>query len=140
MNRDRELMLRSLDTNLTAEESAELEARMAASRELRAELDRLTRVSRELSNMAPGGFEDGFADRVMRRVWEVREGARRDDGLYGSLRWVFVRVAPVCGVVALALGLYSGLIVDPGTSSSLVETILGLPAESFDTALLLESQ
>ena len=140
MNRDRELMLRSLDGNLTAEESAELGDRMAASPEFRAELERLTRVANQLSGVAAEGFSDGFADRVMREIWQAREEARAGEGLHGALRWMFVRVAPACGVVALALGLYSGLILDAGMSSSLLETILGLPAESFDMALLLESQ
>ena len=80
----------------------------------------------------------------MQRVWEVREASRDaadtvSGGLYESLRWMFVRVAPVCLVLAIGIGIYSGVIADGSLSSSLIESVLGLPAESLDTALFLAS-
>jgi hypothetical protein len=52
---------------------------------------------------------------------------------------MFVRVAPACLVLAIGIGIYSGVIADGSLSSSLVESILGLPEASLDTALFLAS-
>ena len=144
MNRDRELLLRSLDGDLSTEESSILESSLAQNGHLRDERDRLLQIRDMLSDTGASSFSEGFAIRVMQRVWEVREASRGaadsvSSGLYDSLRWMFVRVAPACLVLAIGIGIYSGVIADGSLSSSLVESILGLPEASLDTALFLAS-
>lgn len=144
MNRNRELLLRSLDGELSPAESEMLEASLSGSVELRAEQQRLMQLRKALGESGARSFSDGFSNRVMQRVWEAREASRGvtealPDGMYESIRWLFVRLAPACLIVAVGLGLYSSVIVEESLSSSIVEAVLGLPAETLDTALFLES-
>ncbi|MCL7973867.1 MAG: hypothetical protein M8835_04845 [marine benthic group bacterium] len=91
-------------------------------------------------------FKPGFSGRVMTRIRELEslEGvgapARLDgsasDLLYQHLRHAFPRLAAACVVGLLALGTLA-LVGDTGLAGSPVDALLGLPAETLETAFAL---
>jgi hypothetical protein len=91
-------------------------------------------------------FEPGFSDRVLARVRELESGADDPSGsqvshdspdpLYSHLRRVFPRLAAACVIGLLALGALA-LSGDTGLAGSPVDALLGLPAETLETAFAL---
>lgn len=120
----RQLLLRSLEESLSAEEQAELLAALAGSENLRREQQQLGKMRSLLANLQPPTAPD-FPDRLMIQLRERQQESR-------IITWV-TRVAAACLlIVALALlNLY-------WTEGSLdTDTILGLESLSPNDALTL---
>ena len=91
-------------------------------------------------------FKPGFSGRVMAQIEGLESvhevGARgRVNGnaselLYQQLRHAFPRLAAACLVSLLALGALA-LVGDAGLAGSPVDALLGLPAETLETAFAL---
>ena len=64
----RDLLVRSLDSNLSDRQSSELQIALESSAELRAEKEYLLQIRSDLKNKAGGTFKEGFTDRVMARI------------------------------------------------------------------------
>lgn len=131
---DRELLIRYRDGDLPDESIAEVEARLRSDPELRSRWESLQGIATLLEEGAARSFEPFFAARVV-------AGLRKSDslapveGLYEGLRWIFARVAVACLVVMLGIGTYSAL--DGGYGGSVVDSMLGLPEPTLETALTL---
>ena len=65
----RDLLVRSLDSNLSDRQSSELQIALESSAELRAEKEYLLQIRSDLKNKAGGTFKEGFTDRVMARIY-----------------------------------------------------------------------
>ena len=91
-------------------------------------------------------FEPGFSDRVLERIREVEASSAHDaatlatenasEQLYRHLRRAFPRLAAACLVGLLALGTLA-LVGDTGLAGSPVDALLGLPAQTLETAFAL---
>ena len=91
-------------------------------------------------------FESGFSDRVLARVRELESGeyepsgpqVSRDgpDPLHFHLRRAFPRLAAACVIGLLALGALA-LAGDTSLAGSPLDALLGLPAETLETAFAL---
>jgi len=131
---DRELLIRYRDGDLPAESIAEVAARLRSDPELRSRWESLQGIATLLEQGAARSFQPFFAARVV-------AGLRRSDSLaqveslYEGLRWIFARVAVASVVVMLGIGAYSAL--DGGYGGSVVDSMLGLPEPTLETALTL---
>ncbi len=91
-------------------------------------------------------FEPGFSDRVLERVRELEADAARDaaplatgdasEQMYLHLRRAFPRLAAACLVGLVALGTLA-LVGDTGLAGSPLDALLGLPAQTLETAFAL---
>lgn len=131
---DRELLIRYRDGDLPDESIAEVAVRLRSDPELRSRWESLQGIATLLEDGAARSFEPFFAARVV-------AGLRKSDslapveGLYEGLRWIFARVAVASVVVMLGIGVYSAL--DGGYGGSVVDSMLGLPEPTLETALTL---
>ena len=57
------------------------------------------------------------------------------EGLYEALRWMFARAVVACLVMVVAIGHYSA--IGGGYGGSMVDSLLGLPEATLETALTL---
>ena len=107
----------------------------------------MSRTERQIRSSASRmHFEPGFSDRVLERVRELEAGAAHDAApmptgnaselLYLHMRRAFPRLAAACVVGLLALGTLA-LVGDAGLAGSPVDALLGLPAETLETAFAL---
>ncbi len=64
----RDLLLKSLDSELSNEEYQQLESALERSSRLRAEKESLLKMRSSLKSAAANSFGDGFQDRVMARI------------------------------------------------------------------------
>ena len=94
--------------------------------------ERLDNLRTILDEGEPVAFEPFFVARVMRRV----AGAGGGEALHRSLRRAFVRVA-FAGVTVAALVAGYSLTAGPSLDlyDSTLESLLGLPAPTLETAL-----
>lgn len=67
-NDERDLLLKSLDTELSIEEYQQLESALENSSRLRAEKESLIQMRNSIKTAAATSFDDGFQDRVMARI------------------------------------------------------------------------
>ena len=111
---DRELLIRYRDGDLPAESMVGVEERLRSDPELRARWESLQGVATLLEQGAVRSFEPFFAARVVATL-------RESDSL-----------APV---VMLGIGTYSAL--GGGYGGSVVDSMLGLPEPTLETALIL---
>jgi hypothetical protein len=138
MKVDRELLLRWLEEDLTPAERVRVRLRLEAEPDMRAELERLRALQQAVSESGQPTFAPFFSDRVMRRLAAAEaEAEAASESLYESLRWAFARVAVACLVLAVALGTYSAAGRGSDLSTGFLDSVLGLPATTLDTALLL---
>ena len=132
-----DLLYRSFDSDLTAEEQSRLQEGLAGSAELRAEKKRLQSIRRAITDGAAESFRPFFAERVMQRL----EGELRPENgiheLFDSLAHAFRRIAVVgaaAAVILIALNLSSSddktLAAAFGVNESSVEYLVGSPLES----------
>jgi hypothetical protein len=132
-----ELLYRSYDDDLTAEEQRELRDALAASGALRLEKDRVEALRRMVSESGVVGFTPFFAERVMRRLAGLGEGR---NGMWTLQEWlsrVFRRVAIAGAVLAAGLLILNLVQADGvslaavfGISEVSIDEILDLPVES----------
>jgi anti-sigma factor RsiW len=137
MTHDREHLLRFLEGDLSDEETRALDERLAADSGLR---DRLASLRSMRDAMRAGraeSFSLGFAGRVIGRLEPAGIG---DDALYRALGWVFRRAA-IASLIAAALfgALNIAHYQDFEVSSSVIESIFGLPTVTLEDALAIES-
>lgn len=141
--RDEERLIRSLDGDLSESEAKVLRERLLSDPGLAVRREEWEAVREELG-AGKAEFEPGFRDRLMARVREIsaedrhiahvdRPGA---ETLYIHLQRAFPRLAAACLIGIVALSVYS-LVGDGGLASSAVETLLGLPGETLETAFAL---
>ena len=141
--RDEERLIRSLDGDLSESEAKVLREKLLSDHGLAVRREAWEAVREEIVAGQPE-FEPGFRDRVMARLREIpvedRHAAHVDrpgaDALYLHLQRAFPRLAAACLIGVIALSVYS-LVGDGGLASSAVETLLGLPGETLETAFAL---
>jgi anti-sigma factor RsiW len=131
---DRELLIRYRDGDLSDEELAGVEERLKSEPDLRSRRESLEEIATLLERGAASSFEPFFATRVVARLRQT-ESSAPVEGMYEALRWIFARVAVACLVVMLAIGAYSAL--EGGYGGSVVDSVMGLPEATLETALAL---
>lgn len=134
----RDLLYRSLDDALTAEEKQQLDTALASSSELREEHDQLVKMRQMVSAHAATSFEPWFARRVMR---QIESGDSASELFFESLFTMFRRVA-VAAAVAVAITISYNVM--QSDTISLFST-LGLEEEPtweemLDVSVALESE
>lgn len=132
-----DLLYRSYDGDLTAEEQSRLREGLASSPDLRAEKERLEQLRGAIKSGATESFEPFFAERVMQRLEVEPKSINGLTGLVDSLAQAFRRVAVVgaaAAVILIALNLSSSedksLAAAFGVEESSVEYLVGSPLES----------
>ncbi len=138
MNTDRERLLRFLEGALPEDQSNELETRLEFDDDLRNQLAVLRSMREHFASARPDSFAPYFSDRVMNRISPPVIAAADSpyDSLYDSLRWLFVRTAVACLLVAIVIGSYN-VITYQGleVAGSIVEALFGLPSDTLSDAL-----
>ncbi len=131
---DAEILLRELEGTLLPEHLRELEASLGARPEFALQRRRWRHIAEELTKAQAAPFRPMFADRVVARIGEARRLS--EDTIYMHLRWMFARVAVAGVALALVLGVYN-VTGGPELSDTVVETLLGLPAPSLESVVML---
>ena len=131
-----ELLYRSMDGELTQEETADLESALASSPELRREREELLALRGLVSTSAARSFGPFFPERVMKTIRSARETDAAGERFSESLRYAFRRVALVAAAVAVFLLIYNfnqggGMSVASifGTREASIEDVLTAPIE-----------
>lgn len=127
-----DLLLRSLDSTLSAEEQEKLQRALETSPELRAEQKRLAEMRRLIAGTADRQFKPFFSARVMRRL---REGEVEREAFVTSLAGAF-RIFATVGTVAIIV--FLGLSSKFGKDLSLT-SILNLPTLSIEDTWQLDN-
>ena len=132
-----EILYRSFDGELTADEQRELRDALAASEELRREKSQIEKMRQMVSASRQDAFRPFFTERVMRRVAGLREGSNGMWTLQDWLSRVFRRVAVAGAAVAVGLVVLNlvqaeqvSLTAAFGVSDAPIEEMLELPVES----------
>lgn len=132
-----EILYRSFDGELTADEQRELRDALAASEELRREKSQIEKMRQMGSASRQDAFRPFFTERVMRRVAGLREGSNGMWTLQDWLSRVFRRVAVAGAAVAVGLVVLNlvqaeqvSLTAAFGVSDAPIEEMLELPVES----------
>ena len=131
---DRELLIRYRDGDLSDEEMARVGDRLGDDEGLKSLLERMETLAGALEQGAADSFGPFFAVRVMAML-RRSDPAAPIEGMYEALRWMFARAAVACLVVVVGIGLYSA--IGGGYGGSMVDTMLGLPEATLETALTL---
>jgi anti-sigma factor RsiW len=133
-----ELLYRSLDGPLGETEQRQLEAALAASRELRAERERIIAMRDALSSSAPDSFGPFFTERVMRRILTSEDTESHEDLFFVSLYRLFrplVAVGAALVITLVTLNLWESdevsLAAALSASGDTVDVFLKTPLESF---------
>ena len=102
-----DLLIRSMDGQLTAEEERQLQQALKGSSELREEKIKLSKVGKLLSSRNHS-FSDGFHNRVMQAVSDEKKGKVMSIDFTRSFTSMFNRiaVAGVAVIVLLVISLY----------------------------------
>ena len=133
---DRERLLRYLEGDLSSDERAQIEARLADEPDLHRTLERL-RTLRSTVQDARGSFSSGFSGRVMAQIRDRRDQALAT--LYEPIRGLFLRLALTVLLLIGGLGTYNAVrYQDIGATTSTVEAALGLPDVTYQTAVASE--
>jgi anti-sigma factor RsiW len=132
-----ELLYRSFDGALADDEERELRDALAASEDLRREKSRIEAMRQMVAASGKDAFRPFFAERVMRRVTELREGSNGIWTLQDWLSRVFRRVAIAGAAVAVGLLVLNLVQADGvslaaafGISEAPIEEMLELSVES----------
>lgn len=133
---DRERLLRYLEGDLSTDERARIEARLADEPDLHRTLERL-RTLRTTVQDARGSFSSGFSGRVIARIRDRRADPLAT--LYEPIRGLFLRLALTVLLLIGGLGTYNAVrYQDVGATTSTVEAALGLPDVTYRTAIASE--
>jgi hypothetical protein len=132
-----ELLYRSFEENLTAQEDQELREALEESEALRDEKTWIEAMRKIVSSSGTDSFKPFFAQRVMARLTELRAGR---NGIWTLQEWlprVFRRVALVGAAVAVGIVVVNFVQADAislaaalGIGEVPIEEILELPVES----------
>ena len=125
-----DLLIRSMNEQLTAEEDKQLQQALKGSSELRDEKIKLNNVEKLLSSRSHS-FSDGFHNRVMQAVSDEKKGKVISMDFTRSFTSMFNRVA-VAGVAAIAL-LVISLYISHGSLN--INTITGVEPVSQDNLI-----
>jgi hypothetical protein len=131
---DHELLIRYRDGDLTDDGMSGVEQRLRGDPGLRSRWEKLNGIASLLEEGAASSFDPFFATRVVAKLRSA-DSAVPVEGMYEALRWIFARVAVACVVVMLGISAYSAL--DGGYGGSVVDSVLGLPEATLETALTL---
>ena len=122
-----DLLIRSMNDQLTAEEDKQIQQALKGSSELRDEKIKLSKVGKLLSSRNHS-FSDGFRNRVMQAVGYEKKGKVISIDFSRSFTSMFNRIA-VAGVVAILL-LVISLYISHGSLN--INTITGVEPVSQD--------
>jgi len=132
-----ELLYRSFDEDLAGDEQRELREALARSEALRREKGRIEAMRNMVSAGGVDTFKPFFAERVMRRLREMKAGRNGVWTLQDWLSRLFRRVALAGAAVAAGLVIFNLLQADGisvaaafGISEVPIEEILEIPVES----------
>jgi anti-sigma factor RsiW len=137
-NSDRELLMRALGNEGSAEERNRLAELLARKPELRPEWEQMQQVQRLLEDSRSASFRPFFASRVMRRI-EARSRATAADILADGLLWLFRPLVPLT-LVLTALVAWNNwnnrelLAADP----TALEVIFAVPPTTLETTYALD--
>jgi hypothetical protein len=135
----KEILYRSFDSELTAEEKRLLEEALAQSEELRQEKEMITSLRRDIKRSKSTSFNRHFVDRVMEKIHST-EKKDESEQLFDSLYVFFRPIAVAATVLIIAIAGYN--ISTTGNFS--LEGALGVPEVSvddvYDPALALVSE
>lgn len=145
---DLDLLYRSLDTTLTAEEQNRLDAALRRDSGLREERERLVRIRIQMEGQEPPSFRPGFTSRVMDRLDQESEVHSAPETAVGAaldfqdaLPMMFRRVAVAASIAAVLLLTYN---LTTSGSVSLTASF-GLngelyPEDLYDARIALETE
>lgn len=102
MKRERKLLYRSFEENLSPAEEKYLEAALGKSAELRWEKSELQKMRTRLAGSSAMGFSPGFSDQVMRRIRQAVP-VNGFEEFIESLFWSFKRLAVAAAIVVILL-------------------------------------
>jgi len=132
---DREILIRYLLDELSADAYAVVEDRLERDAALHAKLDRMRAVQVSLLSRRAKSFGPYFKERLLERLHPV-VAADAAQVLYDSLRTVFARVAIAGLIAATALGALNLMTYsNTDVASSVPEAVFGLPSASLMDAL-----
>jgi len=135
----KELLYRSFDSELNAEEKRLLEEALAQSEELRQEKEMITSLRGNIKRSKSTSFNPHFVDRVMEKIHSI-EMKDESEQLFDSLYVFFRPIAIAATVLIIAIAGYN--ISTTGNLS--LEGALGVPEVSvddvYDPALALVSE
>ena len=137
-NSDRELLMRALGNEGSAEERNRLAELLASKPELRAEWEQMQQVQRLLEDSRSASFRPFFASRVMRRI-EARSRATAADILADGLLRLFRPLVPLA-LVLTALVAWNNwnnrelLAAEP----TALEVIFAVPPTTLETTYALD--
>jgi hypothetical protein len=98
-----ELLYRSFDTELTAEEQRQLDEALSGSKNLRDEKERIVEMRNTLSDGAAESFSPFFAERLMQQVRAMDETGAGLEPFFQSLYRLFKPLAVVATAAILTL-------------------------------------
>ncbi|NNE33857.1 MAG: hypothetical protein HKN13_01375 [Rhodothermales bacterium] len=131
---DEQRLLKFLEGSLSDAEVGDLEEQLASDAHLRERLGELRSVATLLDNSKPESFAPYFSDRVMKRL--TGQTTTESESLYDSLRWIFVRAAVACLLIAIVVGSYNiANYQSLEVADSLIEVLFGLPSATLSDAL-----
>ncbi len=125
------LLYRSFDTELTSDESAQLNQALARSEELRAEKERIEEMRLLVHTSGEKAFHPFFTEKVMSRIREQKQGRGREDAFFDALVGLFRPV--VIGAAILFFGLISYNIIKSGEIS--LESAFAEPQVTLEQAI-----
>ena len=125
-----DLLIRSMNDQLTAEENKKLQQALKGSSELREEKIKLNKVGKLLSSRNYS-FSDGFRNRVMQAVSDEKKGKVISIDFTRNFTSMFNRIA-VAGVAAILL-LVISLYISHGSLN--VNTLTGIDPISEDNLI-----
>lgn len=131
---DRKLLLRAIAGELSPEEEARLDERLAAEPRFHAAHERMARVEALVRETPRAGFRPGFAGRVVARIASA-ETPRR---FSAALALAFRRLGPAALAIILALLVHNLLTEGPEAQSAL-EAALGLQPVTLEVAYDLDA-
>jgi anti-sigma factor RsiW len=102
-----DLLVRSFDGSLTAEDREALEGALAASRELREERARLAKLRAAVSSAKMDSFSPFFVERVMQRVCQDRMTGSGREAFSRALARSFRPIAIAGAVLSIGLLIYN---------------------------------
>lgn len=126
-----DLLYRSLDGDLTADEQQRLEAALSSSPELCREKNRLEAIRKAVAASGTDSFRPFFAERVMQRIRSTAEEGVEEQTFSRYLSHVFRRVVLAGAAVVIAFVIYN---VAASRDVSL-STALGVPEITMEEVL-----
>jgi hypothetical protein len=101
-----QLLYRSFDAQLSAEEQEQLDSALKKSAELRTEQERIAQMRRNIAEQNTASFKPFFADRVMQRIRE-KTTQTESDVLYDSMFRFFKPVMIAVIILIITITFYN---------------------------------